>query len=677
MRELGGGGTLLLTDLYELRMAASYLRRGMDGQATFSLFARRLPPERGFLVAAGLDDCLRFLESAHVGRGDRAYLRSIPGFTPEDTRALAGLRFTGDVWAVPEGTVVFENEPLLELTAPIAEAQVVETYLLNQITYQTAIATKAARCRIAARGRPVVDFAFRRTHGVEAGIAVARASAIAGFSATSNVAAAQRYGLATSGTMAHSYVEAFAREKEAFAAFVEDFPEHPVLLVDTYETQEGVRNAIQTAQDHGLGSAFSVRLDSGDFNVLSRAARRLLDEAGCTEAGIVVSGGLDEYDIDNLVRSGAPIDAFGVGTRMGVSADAPSLDSVYKLVAYEGRPVLKLSSGKSTLPGAKQVFRSLEHGGDVLGLRTEVLPDREPLLVPVMIAGRRVADAESVATMSARLTLGIDALPPGALRIEHPEPVPVSLSPELERLRDRCVEEARSHTSAPVWPAVGIETADDPRIVACTTDVTTHNGNRVRIRPIVIADQDAIVRGFRQLSDESRRHRFLIPPAELSESMLAYLTRVDYTNHVALAAFALDDAGEPGVGIARYIRLADEPDCAEAAVTVLDEYQNRGIGTVLLEALALIAQQNGITRFCGYVQWENTGVVELARRLGATVRHSSTGLARYDVPLARVARQVGESPLRLVLRSLAQRELGLVNGADAAPVGAPVASGRH
>lgn len=436
-------GALLLTDLYELRMAASYLRHGMEGLATFSLFVRKLPPGRGFLVAAGLDDCLSFLERFAVDRHDRAYIRRIPGFTPADARALAQLGFTGDVWAVPEGTLVFENEPLLEVTAPIAEAQIVETYLLNQITFQTAIASKAARCRLAARGRSLVDFAFRRTHGVEAAMAVARASAIAGFAATSNVAAARRFGLTLSGTMAHSYVEAFAHEDVAFAAFVEDFPEHPTFLVDTYDTENGVMQAIRVAQDHGLGDAFSVRLDSGDIAMLSRRVRRLLDDVGCPGAHIFVSGGLDECDIYSLVRGGAPVDAFGVGTKMGVSADAPSLDSVYKLVAYGDRPVLKLSEGKATLPGAKQVFRNLRLGGDIVGLRAELHSDRESLLLPVMVAGERVGGPDTLAAMRARVDAGLAALPERSLRLDHPEPVPLHVSDELARLRDRCTADVR------------------------------------------------------------------------------------------------------------------------------------------------------------------------------------------------------------------------------------------
>jgi nicotinate phosphoribosyltransferase len=658
-------GSVLLTDCYELRMAASYLRRDMHGLATFSLFVRRLPPERGFLVAAGLEDCLAFLEGFAAGRGDRAYLRGMPGFTPADVRALTRLRFTGDVWAVQEGCVVFENEPLIEVTAPIAEAQLIETYLLNQITFQTAIASKAARCRVAAQGRTLVDFGFRRAHGVEAAMAATRVSAIAGFAATSNVAAARRYGLTTSGTMAHSYVEAFTSELDAFRAFAEDFPDQPTFLVDTYDTGAGIRNAVQVARERGLGDAFSVRLDSGDIDELARRARRLLDDAGCRGAHIFVSGGLDEHDIDTLVRNGAPVDAFGVGTRMEVSADAPSLDSAYKLVVYDGRPVLKLSAGKSTLPGAKQVFRNLRLGGDVVGLREEQFRDRDPLLRLVMIGGRRTFDPDTLEAMRARLAADLDELPESALRIERPEPAPVLVSDNLENLRRQCVDRLNITPDRGGRPAVGIQTADDPRIAACTTVATLRDGNRIRIRPVVVADQEEIARGFERLSVESRVSRFFIPPAHLSDTMLRYLTQIDYSNHVALGAFAIDEPGEPGVAIARYVRLADDPTCAEAAVTVLDEYQRRGIATVLLETLALIALQNGVVRFCGFVKWENDDVLELARSVGASVQHSSNGVARVDVPLAAVEKRMAESQLKMALRMLARRELALTTDQQA------------
>jgi nicotinate phosphoribosyltransferase len=440
---------LLLTDAYELRMAASYLRRGMSGVATFSLFVRRLPPSRGFLVAAGLEACVAFLDTFGAGDGDEGYLTEIAGLTKADARALAEVRFTGDVWALPEGTVVFENEPLIEVTAPIAEAQLVETFLLNQITFQTAIASKAARCRIAAGGRPLVEFGFRRTHGVEAGMAAARASAIAGFAATSNVAAAQRYSLAISGTMAHSYVEAFDSEAAALGAFAEDFPLDPTFLIDTYDPLSGVESAILAARAHRVGDHFSVRLDSGDLDAVTRAIRKQLDDAGYPHARIFVSGGLDEYDIDRLLRSGAPIDAFGIGTKLGVSADAPTLDSAYKLVMYDSRPLMKLSPGKSNLPAAKQVFRNLEIGGDIVGLRDERLADRRPLLEPVMRAGRRLAPPETIEAMATRLTRELSALPGSALRIEHPEPPLVMVSAHLKQLHKECVAKLVGAHSVP------------------------------------------------------------------------------------------------------------------------------------------------------------------------------------------------------------------------------------
>ena len=489
---------LLLTDCYELRMAASYLRRGMCGLATFSLFVRRLPPERGFLVAAGLENCLSFLDAFGACGDDAAYISKITGLTDADARALAGVRFTGDVWAVPEGTVVFENEPLIEVTAPIAEAQLVETYLLNQITFQTAIASKAARCRVAAQGRSLVEFGFRRSDGIEAAMVAARVTAIAGFAATSNVAAARRYRLATSGTMAHSYVEAFESEDAAFRAFAGDFPHDPTFLVDTYDAASGVESAIRVARERGLGDKFSVRLDSGDLDPLARQVRKQLDDAGCIDARIFVSGGLDEYDIDSLVANGAPVDAFGIGTKLSVSADAPSLDSAYKLVAYNGRPLLKLSPGKTTLPGAKQVFRNLDLGGDLLGLRGEQHPGRHELLHPVMRAGRRLEYPETIESMAARLTRELWALPEDALRIQHPEAPPVMLSAGLKHLRKKCVARIRAHPGAGNAdnnraPRVAPE---DSRVLACTTLATLGDGSQIRIRPIMCSDSQETLRGF-------------------------------------------------------------------------------------------------------------------------------------------------------------------------------------
>lgn len=431
----------LTTDVYELTMAASYLRRAMRGPATFSLFLRRLPADRGFVVAAGLDDCLRFLEDFHFEPDELDYLSEL-GFDDEMIDRFRRLRFTGSVRAVLEGRVVFANEPILEVTAPIAEGQLVETYLLNQITFQSAIATKAARCRIAAGGADLIDFSFRRTHGVEAALKAARASAIAGFTATSNTAAARRYGLRATGTMAHSYVQAFRSESDAFAAFAVDFPGRVTFLVDTYDTLSGVAHAIDVIRRQGLSGQLAIRLDSGDLRGLSIASRRLLDEAGLARVRIVASGDLDEYEIERLVQGSAPIDAYGVGTRMGVSADAPYLDSVYKLVAFGGRPVMKLSPGKATQPGAKQVFRTSapgDIGPDLLASAEEPAPDgMEPMLVPVMEGGRYLdPPRHSVAAARARLEADLVDLPAHTLRLTSPTPVTVEISAALQSLATR------------------------------------------------------------------------------------------------------------------------------------------------------------------------------------------------------------------------------------------------
>ncbi len=430
-------GTALITDLYELNMAASYLRRGMVEPATFSLFVRRLPKNRGFMVAAGLEDCLSYLESLAFDDDDLEWLGRM-GFPGDVVDRLGALRFTGEVHAVPEGRVVFANEPILEVTAPIPEAQLVETYLLNQITYQSALATKAARCRLAAGDIELVDFSLRRTHGAEAGMAVARVSAIAGFTATSNVEAARRFGLRAAGTMAHSYVEAFPTEEAAFSAFVEDFPDRATFLVDTYDTLKGVDRAIEVIKRSGVTEGLGVRLDSGDIAALAGEARRRLDDAGLPQVRILASGGLDEYDLERLRRAHAPVDAAGVGTRLGVSADAPYLDSVYKLVSFNGRPVRKLSEGKATLPGAKQVWRRSTSQGDLLAAREEPgPPDAEPLLVPVMRSGSRLARPGTIQAARTRLDKDIDALPPEARDLHEPAQPDLAVSTHLQQLAEK------------------------------------------------------------------------------------------------------------------------------------------------------------------------------------------------------------------------------------------------
>jgi nicotinate phosphoribosyltransferase len=434
-------GLALHTDLYELNMAASYLRRGMEQEATFSLFVRNLPAHRGFLVTAGLEPCLDFLERFRFDEEDLAYLRDGLGFTPDVVDRFQDVRFRGEVWAVPEGRIVFADEPLMEITAPIAIAQLVETYLLNVVTFQTTIASKAARCRLAARDRQIVDFAFRRTQGADAAMAVARTTAMVGFSATSNVEAARRYGLRVSGTMAHSYIESFASEAEAFRAFAEDFPDRTTFLVDTYDTLNGVRTAIDVIHELGLAGNLAVRLDSGELESLARQVRVLLDRAGLPDVRIFASGGLDELEVDRLVQAGAPIDAFGVGTRVGVSADAPYLDSVYKLVEFDGRPVLKLSEDKATEPGRKQVFRG--PSGDVVALREEPVPDRfEPMLIPVMHDGMRTGPRRDLEVARHLFEADLVRLPDEARRLRDPVAPRSTFSEALERLTDETRAEA-------------------------------------------------------------------------------------------------------------------------------------------------------------------------------------------------------------------------------------------
>lgn len=440
----------LLLDLYELTMAQTYVNEGLEGLATFSLFVRNLPPERGFLVAAGLEDALSYLEQLSFTSDDLAYLESTGLFTQSLLDRLARLTFTGSVRALPEGTVCFAEEPILEVTAPILESQMVETILINEIQIQTIVATKAARCVLASGGRRLVDFSLRRAQGPETGLKVARASYLAGFDATSNVLAGQRYGIPIAGTMAHSFIEAFHQEIDAFCAYARAYPDAAILLIDTYDSVEGARRAAAVGRDlaargHRLGG---VRLDSGDPVTLSRSVRAILDEAGLQSTTVFASGALDEYAVADLVAAGAPIDGFGVGTRMGVSADAPSLDLAYKLVSYDGRPTLKLSPDKATWPGAKQVWR-IRGGdglaGDWLALASEQGPEgAEPLLVDVMARGRRLAPADPLDVARARCREALAVLPSGCCRLRAPEPYPVRPTPALLALTEESVARVRS-----------------------------------------------------------------------------------------------------------------------------------------------------------------------------------------------------------------------------------------
>ncbi|MGW0752484.1 nicotinate phosphoribosyltransferase [Streptomyces sp. NPDC002587] len=422
------------TDLYEVTMAMSYLREGMRAPATFSLFVRDLPPGRGFLVSAGLEPALDYLSRFRITADDvRDFARALHR-PPQELAALLDLRFDGEVRAIPEGRLVRAGEPLLEVTAPLPQAQLVETYLLTQVCHQTAVASKAARCVLAARGRPLVDFSLRRTHGPGAGMQAARLGALVGFSGTSNVAAATRFGIPASGTMAHSYIETFPREEDAFRAFARAHPGPLTFLVDTYDTEGGVAAAARVLAELGRGPGCAIRLDSGDLGALAHRARALLDGAGLEDVRIIASGGLDEYAIAALVRDRAPIDVFAVGTRVGVAADAPYLDAAYKLVEYDGRPVMKLSTAKVTAPARKQVFRRPGRT-DVIGVYGEEPPGGgTPLLRTVMRDGRRTGPPDSLAAARARFEADLAGLPAAARRIQDPEAPAATVSPQLEAL---------------------------------------------------------------------------------------------------------------------------------------------------------------------------------------------------------------------------------------------------
>ena len=428
----------LLTDFYELTMLQSYFHEGMNESAVFDLFVRRLPAKRNYLVACGLEHVLHYLETLSFSAEAVEYLGSLNRFSKEFLKSLADFKFTGNVYAVSEGTLVFPNEPMIEIVAPLPQAQVVETFLMNQIQIATLAASKAARVVQAAAGRPVFDFGVRRMHGADAGIKAPRAFHIAGVAGTSNVLAGALYGIPVAGTMAHSYVQAFESELEAFRRFIRQFPE-AILLVDTYDTLGGVRKVIELAREMGPQFRVSgIRLDSGDLAHLAIESRKLLDSAGLHHVRVFVSSSLDEYAIEELLNAGAPIDGFGVGGRMGVSDDAPVLDTAYKLVEYAGRARMKLSTDKVSLPGRKQVFRETESETfkrDVIGIAGEKLSG-EPLLMKVMENGRRTQPAETLDQIRARCLSGIQKLPQPLLSLLPSEwEYPVELSQGLRELR--------------------------------------------------------------------------------------------------------------------------------------------------------------------------------------------------------------------------------------------------
>ena len=432
----------LLTDLYQLTMAQSYFAEKCIAEATFSVFVRSYPPDRGYFVCAGLDDVLDFLEDFAFDANAIEYLAAQKLFSEEFLRYLFELRFTGDVWAIPEGRIAFKEEPLLELSAPIIQAQIAETLIINQLHLQTMIATKAARCVHASGGRPLVDFALRRTHGTDAGMKVARASYLAGFVGTSNVMAGKAYGIPIVGTMAHSFISSFEHEIDAFRAYVRSFPHNAILLIDTYDTLQGARNAVQIAKEMATRgeTLIGVRLDSGDLADLARQVRKILDDANLPGIKIIGSGGLDEYDLAELAAADVPFDSYGVGTRMGTSADAPWMDMAYKLVEYNRAPVLKLSTGKASSPGRKQIFRTRNERGnfarDTIGLRGEQIGG-ETLLEEAMRKGRRTAQSPRLSESRKLFAADFAALPDDLKALRNPPHYRVDTSQKLAQLREQ------------------------------------------------------------------------------------------------------------------------------------------------------------------------------------------------------------------------------------------------
>ncbi|WP_152051264.1 nicotinate phosphoribosyltransferase [Tautonia marina] len=435
-----------LTDLYELTMMAGYAAEGMaETPTTFELFVRKLPKNRSYLVFAGLEQAIDGLRSMRFSDEQIAWLRTHPTFQHVDPSwfdRLRVLRFTGDVWAVPEGSVVFPNEPLVRIDAPLEQAQWIETFLINACAYPTMVASKASRILHAARGRSLVEFGARRGHGPMAPLLAARSAYLAGFVGTSHVEAARRLGIPAMGTMAHSWVQSFEDEHAAFEAFSRHFGAQSTLLVDTYDTLEGVRRAASIEPPIA-----AVRLDSGDLLELSRGARAILDALDRTETRIFASGDLDEWSIDRLVRAGAPIDAFGVGTELITSRDAPSIAMVYKIVAYAGEGRLKLSTDKVSIPLGKQVFRSRDGQGRFAGdlvTRFDESAAGEPLLTPILRAGELVQPLPGLDAIRSRCADQIASLPEALLALDAPGDYPVSFSDTLTDEADRITHRLRT-----------------------------------------------------------------------------------------------------------------------------------------------------------------------------------------------------------------------------------------
>ncbi len=414
--------TLLLTDLYQLNMMKAYLDHQQTRTAVFEFFVRKLPPRRGFLVAAGLEQALDFLENFRFSAEEIDWLGGTDRFGRDLLDHLANFRFSGEVHAMPEGTVFFANEPILRVTAPLPEAQLAETRLINILHFQSLIASKAARIILAAPGKLLVDFGLRRAHGAEAGLLAARASYIVGFAGTATMLAEKLYGIPTFGTMAHSFIQAHDRESQAFEEFAKSRPQNLTILIDTYDTEAAAKKVVALAprlQARGI-KIRAVRLDSGDLITLSKSVRRILDYGGLKEVSILASGGLDEDNIAEMLRAGAPIDAFGVGTSLTTSSDVPALDCAYKLQEYAGLPRRKHSSGKATWPGRKQVWRQYNRGrmaGDIISTETDKQAG-QPLIEKVMQGGRRIRPSPALAEIRDRAARNLEQLPESLRRLE-------------------------------------------------------------------------------------------------------------------------------------------------------------------------------------------------------------------------------------------------------------------
>ena len=431
--------SFLLTDLYQLAMMQAYQEAGETGAAVFEFFVRRLPEKRNFLVAAGLEQALRFLERIRPSEEELAWLEQSGHVDADLVERLWSFEFSGDVDAMPEGAVFFPDEPILRVTAPLPEAQYVETRLINILHFQTVIASKAARMVLAADGRTLIDFGLRRAHGAEAGLLAARASYLVGFSGSANVLAERKFGVPAFGTMAHSFVQSFDNEPAAFEAFAKVRPDNLVLLIDTYDTEEGARRVVALAPKlSAMGIKIeAVRLDSGDLCALAKSVRVILDSGGLAEIKIFASGGLDEFEIAKLLANGAPIDGFGVGTSLTTASDAPALDCAYKLQEYAGQARRKRSSGKATWPGRKQIWRRFDRSGWMAGDVVSIEGDRQdgtPLLEPVMRAGRRLAPAPTLEEIRDRAAAEINRLPSALRRFEKAARYEVHISENLRKL---------------------------------------------------------------------------------------------------------------------------------------------------------------------------------------------------------------------------------------------------